>query len=328
VKPTGGLARRLADVQARARSGPTVALDAGDTIFHEARLAEGERPAAEARARLLLAGLARMRLAALAVGERELALGLPWLEREAAAAGVPLLAANVAAPDGRRPFAATAAVDAGGQRVGIVAAVGAGAALEGLAVADPAAALRAAIEALRSDGATLVVALLHMPASEARALLAGGLDVDVAIAAHEGRRLDPEVVGRALLVTAGERGREALALRLDPRRGEPWADAGAPLRAREELVSIERWMAIARDRLGRAEREADRRAIEDYLAVQAERAEDARARERRVPEGRLFEPIVRPLGPDAPEDPAFAPEVARVLAAFGSPPEPISAPSP
>jgi hypothetical protein len=113
-------------VEAARRDAPALLVDAGDALFHAPALAAGEAPAGEARARLVLSAMGRMGYAALAVGERDLALGPAWLAREAAAAGVPLLSANLAAPDGTHPFPGTRLVEAGGERVGLLAVAAAG----------------------------------------------------------------------------------------------------------------------------------------------------------------------------------------------------------
>lgn len=297
-----------------------MAVDAGDSLAHAAGLPESQRPGAEARARLVLSAMARSRIAAVAVGERDLALGAPWLAREARAAGVPLLAANLEAADGTLPFEGHRVVEAGGERIGIFAVLGTSCAPAGMTVSEPAAAARAAAAAVRAQGASLVVALLHMEAQEAMELIRGGLPADLAIRAHDGRRAQPEPVGPVLVAASSDRGRDVLALTLRPELRGPWADEGGPARAEEERRAIERWMETARSRLSRTTAEADRRAIEDFLAIQSQRAADAARRAKVRPEGRLFELRTIPLEPELPEDAALAAEVERVTSAFGPPP--------
>jgi 2',3'-cyclic-nucleotide 2'-phosphodiesterase (5'-nucleotidase family) len=320
VRSTGGLARRVGVARSLEASGPVVAVDAGDSLVHAADLPAEGRPGAEARARLVLSAMARGGVAGVAVGERDLALGTEWLVREARAAGVPLLAANLRSPDGARPFAAHRLVDGPGERVGIFAVVGRGVGSAEITVTDPADAAREAAAALRAKGATLVVALLHMGYEEAVELARGGLQVDVAICAHDGKRRQPEPIGGVLLAAPSDRGRDVLAITLRSGSRGPWADVGAPARAEEERRSIARWLAIARERLARATAAADRQAIEDFIAIQEERAADAGRRARARPEGRLFEPRTLPLDADVPEDAALLAEVERVTAAYGPPP--------
>jgi 2',3'-cyclic-nucleotide 2'-phosphodiesterase (5'-nucleotidase family) len=301
-------------------SGPALAVDAGDSLVHAATFPEPQRAGVEARARLVLSAMARARLVGVAVGERDLALGATWLAREARSAGVPLLAANLRAADGTQPFEGHRIVEAVGERIGVFAILGSSCAPAGMTVLEPAAAARAAAAAARAQGATMVVALLHMEAQEAVELLKGGLPADLAVRAHDGKRSLPESVGSVLLAASSDRGRDVLAIVLRQETRGQWADEEAPARAEEERRAIERWMDTARSRLSRATAEADRRAIQDFLAFQTERAADAARRAKARPEGRLYAPRSIPLGPELPEDAELAAEVERVTAAFGPPP--------
>jgi 2',3'-cyclic-nucleotide 2'-phosphodiesterase (5'-nucleotidase family) len=53
---------------------------------------------------LILEAMGALGYDALAVGERDLALGVEELKKRAAAARVPLLAANLVGRDGKKPF--------------------------------------------------------------------------------------------------------------------------------------------------------------------------------------------------------------------------------
>jgi len=298
-----------------------VAVDAGDSLSHAAPLREADRPGAEARARVILSALGRAGVAAAGVGERDLALGVEWLSRAAREASVPLLAANLRLPDGARPFEPHRIVEVGGQRVGIFAVLARGALPPGVAADDPAVAARAEAHVLRAAGATFVIALLHLGFEEARALISEGLAADVAIVAHEGRRTGPEPVGPVLLAGPADRGRDLAAIVLHLATGGRWADLGAPRRAEAERDAIERWIGIARERLARAESEADRKSLADFIALQEDRAADASRRARAQPAGRLFEARVLPLAEEAAEDPATSAEVDAVRTGHGSPPD-------
>lgn len=264
--------------------------------------------------------MGRMGTAALAVGERDLALGASWLSAEAAAAGVPLLAANLVRADGTRPFPASRTVETGGGRVGILAVAARGAYPDGLAAADPVPAAREQVAALRRGGAAVVVALLHMPQGDARALLGAVEGVDVAVVAHLARRVDPTPVGSAILSSVGERGSELGRVVVWPGTRGAWADAGAPRKAEEELAAIRRAMDVTRARLARTEAPAARATILDVLGRQEERARDAERRMSARPRGRLYDggPVI--LDDAVGEDPAVAAEVAAAIARFGAPP--------
>jgi 2',3'-cyclic-nucleotide 2'-phosphodiesterase (5'-nucleotidase family) len=300
-------------VEARQR-GPALLVDAGDALF---AAAADSSPGGEARARLLLQEMGRMRYAALAVGERDLARGPAWLAAAAAAAGVPLLAANVAGPDGRRPFGATALAEAGGRRVGILAVVEAGALPGGLVAADPIPAARAAVAELRARGAELVVALLHLGAPAARRLLAAVSGIDVAVRAHDGLPAAAEVAGGAVLVTAMERARSLGRLEVEVASGADWANRAAPDEAREELLLVEASLRSAEARARAASSEEARAAFGDLLEAMRGRAERLRRAAASVPHGRLYRNALVPLDPRVPEDAGVRRAVEEVLARHG-----------
>ncbi len=309
-------------MDAARRDAPALPVDAGDALFHATALGVADEPAAAARARLVLSAMGRMGYAALAVGERDLALGPAWLAREAAAAGVPLLSLNLAGPDGAHPFPGTRVVEVGGERVGLLAAAAAGEYPGGLVASDPVAAVRGAAAALRASGATLVVALLHMPEGEARALVREVPDVDGAVLAHDGRRIEAAPEGATLVTAAGERGRGLGILTLWPDTKGAWGDAGAPRKAEAELASIRRSIDLARRRAERVPREEDRRALRELIATQERRASEAEARTKVKPVGRLYDGRLLPLTPAVGDDPAVLAEQQAVLERHGSPPGP------
>jgi hypothetical protein len=233
---------------------------------------------------------------------------------------VPLLAANLRTAAGQRPFAASRIVEVAGERVGLFAVVGPGPLPDGLAADDPAAAARAEAASLRAAGATLVVALLHLGTVEARALVEGGLPVDLAVAAHDARPVRPEAIGPTLFAEPLGRGKDLPTVAIHLATRGPWADLAAPGRAAAEGESIRGWIATARDRLSRATADADRKTLKEFIAVQEERMADAERRARIVPAGRLFEPAVNRLEEEAPEDTVTVAEVAGVVAVHGEPP--------
>ncbi|HEY0839725.1 MAG TPA: hypothetical protein VGD74_06025, partial [Vulgatibacter sp.] len=92
LRQEGGLPRR-ATVLAKAReAGPILLLDSGDALFPKLGKG-GDRD--DEKAALILREMAGMGTAAMAVGERDLALGADWLVSQAKEAGLPLLCANL-----------------------------------------------------------------------------------------------------------------------------------------------------------------------------------------------------------------------------------------
>lgn len=292
-------------------------VDAGDALFRSPSLAPGTAAGAEARARLVLQEMGRTGYAAMAVGERDLALGPGWLSREAAAAGVPLLSANLADATGGHPFPATAIVSAAGRRVGLFGAIEAGEHPGGLAASDPAEAARRAVAALRAGGAEVVVGLLHLSAPSLGAVVESVSGIDIAVTAHEGQVSRPRVAGRTLIAFGAERARLLGRLAIDLAERGSWANAAAPEEAREELAVVERSLLSAGARLQAAPTDADRAALADLVLVLGRRAEVLRESAKAAPGGRLYRNVLRALDPTVPDDPAAQRAVADVVARWG-----------
>ncbi len=176
----GGLARRATLVdRARLWARAVVQVDAGDvapSAEDEPALADGA--AREARARLALRAYRRMGVDAVAVGERDIALGAARWRALCDEAKVPVLAANIVGVEGQLLFPATRIVRAGDVTVGVFAVLEVSpqgwTALPGVALTDATAASRAAVQSLRAQGAGLIVGLFHV---------AGGLERAKQIAA-------------------------------------------------------------------------------------------------------------------------------------------------
>lgn len=186
-------------------------VDGGDSLSRlwPSSIDARDRKNAEVRAAFLLRTMGALGYQAMAVGERDLVFPVAELKQKAAAAKVTLLAANVVDAQGRRPFAERTLIQVGGRKVGVFA-VTEGAEFErlGLRVLLPGDVAVAQAQALRKEGATLVVALLHL-GYDASLKLAGNLSgVDFVVQAHDGRVASPQKVGAALLAAGGERGRQ------------------------------------------------------------------------------------------------------------------------
>jgi len=222
----GGLARRATLIDRARLSAPVVIVDAGDlapSADDEPGLVD---PAARAaRARLALATYRRMGVDAITVGERELALGAAVWRAACDEAKVPVVAANVVDGNGRSLFPPTTMVRAGPIAVGVFGVLD----LTGerwtrppnVTITDAAAAARAAVSALRAQGARVIVGLFHVAGGlgRARAIADAAAGVDVVVLGHEGPSAPPR------FVRAGVRGVDVG--RLDLRvagRGAPSLD--------------------------------------------------------------------------------------------------------
>lgn len=315
-RPAGGLARRATLVAERRRDGAPLLLDAGDTLFATGDAAgEADRQ----KAKLILAALGSQGVAAMGVGERDLAAGLPFLLEEAAAAGLPLLSANLRGPDGERPFLPSRLVSTPGGQVGLLGVWASRTpppAETGLRVEDPVAAAGEEAERLRKAGAALVVALVHGNGSEARTI-ARVPGIDLVFPAHDGAVLLPtREEGGGWVLGAGLQGRSLLAVTVHGASlPGPLADAGQAERIERERTYLRGRLADARQRAAAAPPEL--RGELEKVVSHFEQREQTLAREaeeaRRIG-GRRFEARQIDLDTSVADDPAWKRRVEELIA--------------
>ncbi|AEI68614.1 5'-nucleotidase [Corallococcus macrosporus] len=301
-------------------------LDAGNALFKSRDSAQA--PDARARAELILSQMDAQGTAAMAVGTRDLGLGVGFLKRQTRKAKLKLLSANLADAKGQRLFPASLVTTVGGVKVGVVGVspvtakpvpVGRAApgqaqeVVQGLPV-QPAVAAEA--KRLRETSKVdLVVVLAALPRDEALKLADQAEGVDFVVQSHEGR--GPGMAQQQALATVippGARGREMakLVLQLD---GEGrFADAGVQARTRQQLRLLEGNLARAKTRLAGTQDARERQALETTVAsLEANRA----AYEKTLgggatSGGRTHLLSYIQLGGDVPADPAVQKQVERV----------------
>lgn len=246
-----------------------------------------------------------MGYAAMAVGERDLVLPLDELKKRAAAARLTLLAANLVDAHGKRPFSERLVATVGGRKIGLFAIVeGAEFERAGLRVLLPSDVARGQVEALRREGAELVVGLFHLK-YDAALRLAGSLPgLDLALQAHDGRLASPQRVGEAILLAGGERGRQVgrAVLTLDGKG--PLFDHSEADEARAGLVGLEREIASIEARVKAYP--AEKAQLAPSLAAMQRRQAELKARaEAKAPAGRrtVLADFVA-LDARVPDDPA------------------------
>jgi 2',3'-cyclic-nucleotide 2'-phosphodiesterase (5'-nucleotidase family) len=194
-------------VEAERARGPALLLDAGNALF-KSPLGDPS-PGVRARAELLLAQMDALGTAAMAVGHRDLSLGLSFLR--SASGGLKrmrLLSANLVGPDGKRAFAPSAVLEVGGLRLGVVGVSPEGEVPGERGLSGQPALPAALTEArrLREEGRVeVVVVLAALPVDAARRLAqAAGPSVDFVVQSHEGRGPGmAEQADRAWLVPPG-----------------------------------------------------------------------------------------------------------------------------
>lgn len=221
----------------RAR-GPVLLLDAGDSLTKEAL--QAPPPQVRASAQTVLEVMGRLRYDAMAVGERDLVIGVDELKRRAAEAHITLLAANLT-KNGKPVFEERKLFTIGGQKVGVFAVV------DGenyrrmfdLTVEAREARAQAQIDALRKAGAKLVVGLLHMEYDAALRLANNLKGADYFVESHTGREHGSQRLGGAVLVAGGFEGTALGRAEFDLSGGGPLFDRNEANDARDQLRQLE-----------------------------------------------------------------------------------------
>ena len=263
-EPQGGLARRKTAIEAERAGGlPVVLLDSGNALFRET----GPREDAVVRqkAELVLEQMEALGTAAMAVGERDLSLGLSYLQKATKGRKkLKLLSANLVDKAGKAPFPSSTVVEAGGLKVGVV-----GVSPEGTPAGEPGLKGRPPIEVALAEARKLrkarkvdvVVVLAAVPYQEAvkMALLAGDA-VDFVVQSHDAKGIGiGELVGSHTAVfPAGELGKQVTRLELSVDGPGPSVDLGSGTRARQQLRVVEDNLLKAHERLASAKDEQTR----------------------------------------------------------------------
>ena len=304
-------------------AGPLILVDAGDALVVQrpVSLDEKTRPVAQARAEFLLRQLAAQGYSALAVGERELVWPTAELVKKAAEVKLTLLAANLVDAQGKHPFQARTMVTCGGRKVGLFAVVEAPEyEAAGLKVTLPAEAAQAQADALRKEGAELVVGLLHMNYDAALKLAEALKGVDYAVQSHVGRPVTCQPLKATFLAGGGMRGQQIGRAVFDLQGKGPLFDVGEAARARAQLADQERQLATVTEQLKKATDQERPRQQALLDAVRHRRDELKSKAEAKSPAGRRTvrtDPIA--LDASVPDDPAVKKEQDALQAAAPAP---------
>ncbi|MBI3894008.1 MAG: hypothetical protein HY303_21020 [Candidatus Wallbacteria bacterium] len=170
-----------------------------------------EKPQLELKARTIAKIVGQMGLIAAGVGECDLASGPAFALELAKQAGFYLLAANVAAKDGKKPFNSHMLVDVGGVRVGIFGLTstltGTSPGQQGLVQSEAVATAREQIAFLRPQ-CRILICLSHMGLLADQELARQTTGIDVILGGHS-RELttEPIVLGSSLVAQAFSQGK-------------------------------------------------------------------------------------------------------------------------
>lgn len=204
----GGLPRRTTALTSLTQEHAAyVVVDAGGSLSpRELTDLDGARK----KAQVVATVFGRDGMDAIAVSDRDWQLGRPFIDGLAKEHGLSVIAANLECA-GERPYPRSKVVERGGMRVGIVGITGG--IVPGCTVAEPIAALTAALAELPED-VDLTVALV--PAGRIIARQLTDVDVDLAVVTGSAQRLS---IGRTLPVASTGRGKALGAVVLEGSEG-------------------------------------------------------------------------------------------------------------
>lgn len=212
-------------------------VDAGDLFFSAPSLSPPALQIGKLKAWTLLEAFNRLETAALNIGDRDLAAGLPFLKTLADSARFPFLSANLVDPAGQLIFNPALVVEKNGLRVALVGASSVLEDGEDYHFQPPLPAVKREVARLSTEVDVLVV-LFHGTDEDREALITAGLPIDLLFHSHM-QRSNPIFSNRRTPVI--NLGREGRALNIVNLRiqspGEPLVNLSKP---RKQLKSIER----------------------------------------------------------------------------------------
>jgi hypothetical protein len=238
--PLGDLSRTAQLVVGTRAAGPTLVLDAGSVLYSKSPVPDHLAAQEELKADLLIKTY-KDKLGVGAVG-----LGPSDLPKGPDHARVPRQAVNL--PVGSPwPTEKPRIIEVGGQKIGVFGVIALDTVPE-LKVTDPVAAGKAAIAALRGDGAQLVVALVQASSKRDAVKLVRELPgADLAIAGlglaapePDHAELEATKVGDAWMVIPTNRGQHVAKLAITLRGPGPLADAVGPAAAAARIAGIDK----------------------------------------------------------------------------------------
>jgi 2',3'-cyclic-nucleotide 2'-phosphodiesterase (5'-nucleotidase family) len=240
---------------------PVLVLDSGNALFKTPMPGE---PKEKERATLLLEQMDALGTTAMAVGMRDLTLGLDFLTRGTKGRKMKLLSANLVDAGGKPLFPASTVVTVGGVKFGLVGLSPEGPVANQQSVVGRPPVPAGVAEARRlrqKEKVDVVVVLAAVPYLEAVKLSReAGDSVDFILQSHESR--GAAMAQRndfASLIPSGERGRQLARLELSVDGPGPFADLDEATRAEQNLKILETNLQQARQSLAAAKDEQVRK---------------------------------------------------------------------
>jgi hypothetical protein len=201
VGKTGGIDRVASAVQAQGEGAAAVLfVDGGDLFAEDPQVDPLLAEQLPLKADTLFGVWSELGCAAMALGDLDLVLGVPELQRLSRDHGIPILCANLSAEDGSRPFPASVVVERGGLRIGLFGLlapeleaagvkdhrqfdVAAAARAQGL-VLEPYATAAAAVVGELAPQTDVLICLSHLGASRNLELARAHPELDLVLGGH------------------------------------------------------------------------------------------------------------------------------------------------
>ncbi|MBK7865062.1 MAG: 5'-nucleotidase [Archangiaceae bacterium] len=266
MNPLGGLPRRKKLLE---KEKGALVLDAGNALFRAPGL---DDDASKKRAKFVLDTMATLGTQAMAVGDRDLVAGLPWLLEAARGSKLKLLSANLRGADQQAPFEGSTVLKAGALKVGVI---GASPAKTGI---PPLVGVLEEVKKLKGK-VDLTVVLAAMPYADALQIsteLKG--QIDFVIQSGDSRATNAQLAEGNVTVGAGERGRTLGKLSLTLAGKGGWVNADQATTDQASLANLDLRITELKNRRKGI---TDKKALADFDATLAQfsqrRAELARA---------------------------------------------------
>ncbi len=254
----------------------------------------------------------------LVVGERDVAMGLPFLEQAAGEAHLPLLSANLEDARGKPLFQGHLAFDDGPLHLCAVFLSPAGDYGPDVHREDPIAAAKRELSAFATEPCDAHVLLANLPATEIEQILKENPGFEVVAQAHEGWQSDPQPVDGIPVVHAGQRGRvlEKLELSVVKPGSGPFVDVGAADRVKGEVTQLDGQIQAVKRQIDEAQAPLVKPMRARLELLERRRAElSAQAKTASHPSRTLRGSYVT-LDPKVADDPAVAKLVSGYLAKY------------
>jgi len=272
------------------------------------------------KAELLIEATTAMGIDALAVGDAELAFGLPWLTKMADKHAAPYLSANLRSDEtGELVFPSTKVIKRGEFTIGLTSVTLDTTAVLGASFDDMKTALGGAVKDLRARKVDFVVALVHTSFDNAQQVARDVPGVDLMFTGHSRRHQEDAIlVGDTALLEAGSRSKHVGEVRLDLREGgKGWSDPSGRERLLRQKAQLEKQLARYNQQIAGETNPSARTRVERVKDFTEKKLAELIIPEEDDGTGHMLRGRRVPMNRDIADDPTIAAMVDSYLALLG-----------